>query len=105
MYLPLLFWMVQALFGLESRGGHQRLGVVQRQNIEQSIHHYRVRRTDKRLTAAGTLLKVHPNHSRFFFLLECRRNLCDSGFSQPRHGCCRSAKLQKIAAAVAFLLH
>jgi hypothetical protein len=107
MYLPLLFCdgVGEALFRLEAGGGHQRLGVVERQHIEQRIDHDGVRGADERLAAAGALLKVHPHHGRFFFLLEGRNDLGHAGLTQPGHGCGRGAELKKVSAAVALLLH
>ena len=68
--LVVLDGVVQALFRLEAGSGHQRLGIIQAEHVEQRIHHDGVRGADKRLTAAGALLKVHPDHGRLFLFLK-----------------------------------
>ena len=77
--LVVLDGVVQALLSLEAGSCHQRLGVIKAEHVEQRIDHDGVRSADKRLAAAGALLKVHPDHGRFFFFLKGRNNLSGCG--------------------------
>jgi hypothetical protein len=88
MYLPLLFLdgVAEALFGLEAGGGHQRLGVVQVEHVEQRIDHDGVRGANERLAATGALLEVHPDDGRLFLFLKGRDHLghADCPEARPR---------------------
>ena len=69
---------LERVLGLAARGGHQRLVVVERDEVEDQLREVGVRRAQQRLGAAGALLEVQPDHRR----LEPGRG----GLHHPRRG-------------------
>ena len=53
---------VQCRLGLVAGSGLQRLGVVERELVQDDVGDDRMRRPEERLAAAGALLEVEPDH-------------------------------------------
>ena len=90
------------LFGLESAGCHERVGVVERNHFEQNLPHERVRRSQERLAATGTLLKVKPQYRFAGLGLQGVDHLGQAALLEPQHGSHDAAEFEKLAAGVSL---
>lgn len=97
--------VLEALLRLVPRGGHQGLGVVQGDAVQEDIRHDGVGAADEGLAAARTLLEVEPHHRGPLLLLEGLGNFRLSAGPQADGGGGEGAELHEVPAGVAFLPH
>ena len=91
-------------FGLEAAGRHEGVGVVERNHLEQNLPHERMRRAQKRLAAAGALLKVKPEYRFAGLGLQGIDHLGQTALLQSQHGSHDAAEFEKLAAGITLRL-
>jgi len=99
----LLHGVFQALLGLVAGGGHQRLGVVERNVVEEQGLDNRVVDADERLAATGALLQVQPDDRQATLRFQRFDNLGDGGGFQTHRRGHHRAEFDELAAGNAFL--
>ncbi len=97
-------WFRQLALGLVAGGRHQRVLVVQRNQVQHEVADRRLRRPDHALHAARTLLQLQPDHRRPAHRLQRRRHPWRREIPESEDHAHLGTEGQKVAPAHAALV-
>lgn len=87
----------ERLLGLPARGGHNRLVIVHREQVEDDLRDGGIRGAQERLGIAGAVLELQPHQGQARRGLERRGDRAGVARRQGQHGGHEAAKLEELA--------